>query len=189
MVSAVAPARHERSVFFDRDGVLVIPEFRDGRSFAPRSLERFAVYPEAGACLARLKAAGFQLIVVTNQPDVGAGKITCETVKQMHAELAAKLPIDDIKVCFHTRDQRCTCRKPLPGMLIEAAAERSIDLPESIMVGDRASDIYAGVAAGCRTAFIDHGYTAELKPQSADFVGSTLSEVTDWILSAEKARA
>jgi D-glycero-D-manno-heptose 1,7-bisphosphate phosphatase len=189
MVSAAAPTRHERSVFLDRDGVLVVPEFRDGRSFAPISLEQFAVYPEAAACLARLKAAGFQLIVVTNQPDVGAGKVSCETVTQMHAELAAKLPIDDIKVCFHTRDQRCTCRKPLPGMLIEAAAERAIDLPASIMVGDRASDIDAGQAAGCRTAFIDHGYAAELKPQSADFVGSSLSEVTEWILSAEKARA
>jgi D-glycero-D-manno-heptose 1,7-bisphosphate phosphatase len=189
VVSAVAAAKPERSVFLDRDGVLVIPEFRDGRSFAPRSVEQFAVYPEAAACLARLKAAGFQLIVVTNQPDVGAGKVACETVTQMHAELAAKLPIDDIKVCFHTREQRCACRKPLPGMLVEAAAERAIDLAESIMVGDRASDIDAGVAAGCRTAFIDHGYTAELKPQSADFVGSSLREVTDWILSAEKARA
>ena len=189
MVSATAPARHERGVFLDRDGVLVIPEFRDGRSFAPTSLEQFAVYPEAAACLARLKAAGFQLIVVTNQPDVGAGKVTCEIVTQMHAELAAKLPIDDIKVCFHTRDQRCTCRKPLPGMIIEAATERAIDLPASIMVGDRASDIDAGQAAGCRTAFIDHGYTAELKPQNADFVGSSLSKVADWILSAEKARA
>ena len=169
-------------VFLDRDGVLVKPEFRDGRSFAPTSLEQFKIYPDAAFYLNRLKDAGFALMVVTNQPDVGAGRVTRDTVMRMHEVLASALPIDGIKVCFHTREQSCACRKPQPGMLLEAADEHGIDLPASIMVGDRSSDVEAGEAAGCRTAFVDHGYTAEPRPTRMDFVGSSLGEVTDWIL-------
>ena len=183
MVSG-ASSECRRCVFLDRDGVLVVPEFRDGRSFAPTTLDRFHIYPDAEFCVRRLKDADFRLIVVTNQPDVGAGRVAQELVVQMHALLASALPLDGIKVCFHTREQRCNCRKPLPGMLLAAANEQGIDLPASIMVGDRSSDVEAGQAAGCRTAFIDHGYTAEPRPRRADFVGTSLGEVTDWILGA-----
>lgn len=178
-----------RAVFLDRDGVLVVPTFRCGRSFAPTTLAEFKLYPEAGQCLERLQRAGFRLVVVTNQPDVGAGLVPREVVDEMHAQLCRLLPIDTIKSCFHTQVERCACRKPLPAMLIEAAAEWEIDLRASVMVGDRESDIEAGRAAGCRTAFIDLGYAAEPRPQFADFIASSLSDATDWILSAEEATA
>lgn len=172
-----------RAVFLDRDGVLVVPLFRDGRSFAPRTLAEFLIYPEAPQCVDRLKKAGFKVIVVSNQPDVGAGFVPRELVDEMNARLCSSMRLDAIKVCFHTIEQRCACRKPLPGMLLEAAAEIGIDLWASVMVGDRASDVEAGAMAGCLTAFLDLGYTAEPQPASPDKVVASLGEATDWILS------
>ncbi len=170
-----------RAVFLDRDGVIVVPEFRDGRSFAARRLEDFKIYPEAKDCLARLKAAGFHLVVVTNQPDVGAGFVARETVEAMHALLRAQLPIDAIRVCYHTSVEGCLCRKPKPGMLTDAAHEFGIDLPGSFIIGDRKSDVEAGNAARCTSVFVDLGYT-EAKPENAAFSAATLTDATHWIL-------
>lgn len=175
---------YHRAVFLDRDGVLVVPLFRDGRSFAPTTLEEFAIYQEAPECVARLKCAGFKIVVVTNQPDVGAGRVKREIVEEMNARLSRAVKADAIKVCYHVRNDDCACRKPLPGMLFEAAKELDIDLTASIMVGDRASDIDAGARAGCRTAFIDLNYTTEAQPVSPDKVVGSLGEATDWILSS-----
>jgi len=172
-----------RAVFLDRDGVLVIPLFRDGRSFAPRSLAEFAIYPEAPRCVDRLRRAGFKVVVVSNQPDVGAGRVAREVVDEMNARLRRAMPLDAVKVCYHTKEERCACRKPRPGLLLDAATEIGVDLSASIMVGDRASDIEAGARAGCRTAFVDLGYAAESRPASPDQVVTSLGEATDWILS------
>ena len=81
-------------VFLDRDGVLTVPEFRGGRSYAPRRLADFAVYPEARGALEQLRRAGFALVVVTNQPDIGAGRVAAETVARMHERLADALPLE-----------------------------------------------------------------------------------------------
>jgi len=174
-----------RAVFLDRDGVLVVPLFRDGRSFAPTKLQEYSIYSEAARCVSRLKEAGFLVVVVSNQPDVGAGRMERSVLDEMHARLRAAMPLDAIRVCCHTREQRCACRKPLPGMLFDVAGVLRIDLSLSIMVGDRASDVEAGAAAGCRTAFVDLGYTSEPRPASPDRVVSSLGEATDWILSIE----
>lgn len=174
-----------RAVFLDRDGVLVIPTFRDGRSYAPTSLEQFEVYPDAAQSVRRLKRAGYKVVVVTNQPDVGAGRTAQSMVEEMHARLEREMPLDAIMVCYHTKDQNCDCRKPRPGLLMQAAAEMEIDLASSIMVGDRASDVQAGMRAGCRTAFIDRGYTAELRPEQTDRTVTSLAGATDWILSLD----
>jgi D-glycero-D-manno-heptose 1,7-bisphosphate phosphatase len=169
-----------RAVFLDRDGVIVVPEFRDGRSFAPTRLADFRIFPDADTSLRRLKQAGFLLVVVTNQPDVGAGIISSETLDAMHRCLRESLPIDAIKVCPHQRSDDCDCRKPRPGMLLSAARELSIDCAESFMVGDRASDIAAGHAAACRTLFIDLDY-AEPKPVDAHHVVASLGAAADII--------
>jgi D-glycero-D-manno-heptose 1,7-bisphosphate phosphatase len=182
MVTGAAP---RKAVFLDRDGVIVVPSFRKGRSYAPTAMQDFAIYPDALASLQLLKQAGYLLIVVTNQPDVGAGIVSYEVLQEMHSTLRRVLPVDDIKVCVHTAGDNCDCRKPKPGMLLEAAATAGIDLARSIMVGDRASDTAAGAAAGCRTAFLDLSYEAELPPKDADFYGSSLAEITTWILSSE----
>lgn len=181
---AAAGLGGRRAVFLDRDGVLVVPEFRAGRSFAPRRLEDFRIYPGAKQALARLSAAGFLLAVVTNQPDVGNGLVSPVIVDRMHELLKSELPIHAIKACFHKQNEGCVCRKPRPGMLLDLASEFGICLADSFMVGDRASDIEAGRAAGCKTIFLDLGYVSEPKPDNATFAVHTISEAVDVILAA-----
>lgn len=151
------------AVFLDRDGVLVRNVLRDGRQLAPRTLAEFSFYSDAAAGVARLRQAGFLTVVVTNQPDVGHGLISPETLAAMHQRLAAAMPLDAILTCTHRQDEGCVCRKPRPGLLRRAADDFGIDLTRSWIVGDRASDIAAGQAAGCRTVLIDH--------QTGDAVG------------------
>jgi D-glycero-D-manno-heptose 1,7-bisphosphate phosphatase len=169
------------AVFLDRDGVLVIPEFRDRRSCAPRRVEDFRLYPEAAASLQRLKRAGFLLAVITNQPDVGNGLIPRSEVDAMHEIMTRQLPVDAIKSCFHRQDDHCDCRKPKPGMILDAAQELGVNLEISFMVGDRGSDIEAGHAAGCTTVFIDLG-NAEPAPAAPDYVVHSIGEAADVII-------
>jgi D-glycero-D-manno-heptose 1,7-bisphosphate phosphatase len=170
-----------RAVFLDRDGVLTIPEFRNGRSFAPRRLADFRLYDDAALATRRMKEAGFRLVVVTNQPDVGHGHIPLEVVEEMHRRLALALPVDAIEACYHRQDEGCDCRKPKSGMLRRAARHLGIDCRQSFMIGDRASDVEAGRNAGCRTIFIDRGYIEE-NPGPADFIVESLAEATSIIL-------
>jgi D-glycero-D-manno-heptose 1,7-bisphosphate phosphatase len=140
-----------RAVFLDRDGVINNGVLRNGVRSAPFSVSELEILPGVGAALTSLRAAGFQLIVVTNQPDVARGQAVKEHVESIHRHLLSELPLDDIRVCYHDDDDRCACRKPMPGMLYAAAVERQVRLAESFMVGDRWRDIGAGRAAGCRT--------------------------------------
>ena len=169
------------AVFLDRDGVIVVPEFRDGRSFAPKRLEDFRFYPEAAASLKKLKQAGFVLAVVTNQPDVGNGLVDCAEVDAMHEIITRELPVDAIKACFHRQTDDCNCRKPKPGMILEAAGEVGAELTKSFMVGDRKSDVEAGRAAGCATVFIDLGYALP-PPDSPDYLVRSITEAADLII-------
>lgn len=170
-----------RAVFLDRDGVITANVERDGKPVAPTTLEQFRILPDAEESTRRLKAAGFAIIVVTNQPDITTGLQQQATLDLMHAELFRRLAIDDIKVCIHTDAANCACRKPKPGMLLEAAAERGIDLTASFMVGDRWRDIGAGQAVGCKTILIDCGYKQD-GPCDPDKVVRSLSEAADFIL-------
>jgi D-glycero-D-manno-heptose 1,7-bisphosphate phosphatase len=161
-------------VFLDRDGVLNKSIVRDGRPYAPTTLAEFELLPGVIDAAHALRHEGFLLIVVTNQPDVGAGRVERRTVESMNAELRKRLPIDDIKVCYHVDGDDCQCRKPKPGMLFEAAREWHIDLEASVMVGDRWRDIDAGHAAHCKTVFVDSGYDEKGMSQSADAVVPSL---------------
>jgi len=177
-----------RAIFLDRDGVVVVPEFRDGRSYAPRSLETFRLYDDAPASIQSLKDAGFIVIVVTNQPDVGEGLADLEVIETMHKRLNELVPIDDIEVCYHAKHDGCRRRKPLPGMIEDAIKKWDIDVSASFMVGDRLSDIQAGHAAGCRTVYIDRGYTAEPPAVGCDAKFLHLGGAVTWILDASRSR-
>jgi D-glycero-D-manno-heptose 1,7-bisphosphate phosphatase len=184
MVNAVAePLAPRPAVFLDRDGVIVVPEFRDGRSYAPTTIEAFRLYDSAADELGRLKDARYLLVVVTNQPDVARGIIAPATLEAMHRRLAAELPIDMIRTCIHDGKDGCACRKPKPGMLLAAAELLNIDFGTSYMVGDRGSDIEAGHMVGCRTIFIDLG-SNETKPARPTFGVRSLAEAVDAILNS-----
>jgi D-glycero-D-manno-heptose 1,7-bisphosphate phosphatase len=102
-------------------------------------------------------------------------------VEAMHDVMRRQLPIDALKACYHRQDEHCDCRKPKPGMILEAAGELGADLEQSFMVGDRSSDVAAGRAAGCATVFIDLGY-AEPAPDHPDFVVASIGEAADVII-------
>ncbi len=170
-----------RAVFADRDGVLCANVMRDGRPVAPTRLEDFHLLPGVEYSVRALKSAGYLVIVVTNQPDVGTGRTPRATVEAMHDIIRSTLDVDDIKACFHTNADGCTCRKPKPGMILEAAAERAIDLPASFVVGDRWSDVAAGQEAGCATIFVDYGHEPD-RPIKADTVVGSFAEAARVIL-------
>lgn len=169
------------AVFLDRDGVLNAPTLLDGRPYPPTSAAEVTILPGVATALAALRDAGYAIVVVTNQPDVARGTRTRAGIEAIHARLRAELPVDAIYCCFHDDIDECACRKPRPGMLLEAARELSLDLAASFMVGDRWRDTEAGAAVGCRTAFVDHGY-AERRPQRFDRKVSSLAEAAAWIL-------
>ncbi len=179
--------KHEvktRAVFLDRDGVINRALEREGKPYPPTSVVEFEILPDVPAACAKLKKAGFLLVVATNQPDVGRGTLAREVVDAIHAHMSAQLPIDRVEVCFHPGKglSNCDCRKPKPGMLLKAAKELNIDLARSWMVGDRWRDIDCGHAAGCKTVFIDRNYVEELK-QKPDFSARNLGEAADIILA------
>ena len=166
-----------RAVFLDRDGVINHNDVRDGRPHGPETLARFVILPGVREAVEAFRAAGFLAIVATNQPSVAR-----EAVEAMHAMLRKNLPLDDIKVCFHVDADNCACRKPKPGLLLEAAREHDISLAQSWMIGDRWRDVEAGKAAGCRTVFIDHGYAGERRPQAPDVIVGSLLEAVPFVI-------
>jgi len=171
-----------RTVFLDRDGVLNRSEVRGGKPYPPLSAESVEVFPDAADALDRLKAAGYRLIVVTNQPDVARGDQRKEIVEAIHRRLAAQLPLDEVRVCYHDDADRCDCRKPNPGLLLRPPRP---DLAQSVIVGDRWRDIQAGRRAGLRaTVLIDRGY-AESMVVEPDARVASLSEAVDWILQLD----
>lgn len=153
----------ERAVFLDRDGTLV-----HARHYPSRP-EDLVLYAGIAAGLHRLQAAGFRLIVVTNQSGLARGHFSFADLDRMHAYLRAQLAqrgvvLDGIYYCPHHPEgtvqglaQSCTCRKPRPGMLLRAAADSGIDLACSWMIGDILDDVEAGNCAGCRTILVDLG--------------------------------
>jgi D-glycero-D-manno-heptose 1,7-bisphosphate phosphatase len=170
-----------KAVFLDRDGVLNRAEVQNGKPYAPRSIESFDILPEALPATEALHKAGLLLIVVTNQPDVGNGVASQHVIEEMHERLRKLLPIDDIKTCFHSQKDNCLCRKPQPGMLLDASKDWNIDLTKSFMVGDRWNDVVAGRSQGCFTIFIDRGYSESLK-EEPDMTVSSLAEAARLIL-------
>jgi D-glycero-D-manno-heptose 1,7-bisphosphate phosphatase len=178
-----------RAVFLDRDGVLNDVILRGGKPHPPANLAELRVAEGAAEALSRLKAADFLLIVVTNQPDVGRGTQTREAVEAMNRALAASLPLDEFVVCFHSGHEKCACRKPEPGMVLEAAARHAIDLTRSFLIGDRWRDIDCGHAARVRTVWIDRGYRERGPEHPPDHRCANLSEAVAWILKTAIAVA
>jgi len=169
-----------RAVFLDRDGVLNQSTVSNGRPYPPPSVETLVIFDTSVQACKLLAEAGFLLIGVTNQPDIARGKTSKVVIDQINAAVTQATALDDMRVCPHDDADFCGCRKPKPGLLIDAAADFDIDLSSSIMVGDRWKDVDAGIAAGCRTVFIDYGYD-EPAPTRVDFVCPSLFDAVPWI--------
>ncbi len=171
----------KRAVFLDRDGVINRAVVRNGKPYSPAILDDFELLPGVESAILALRQTGFLIIVVTNQPDVATGIQRREVVEAMHGKLLSAGLCDDVKACYHTDADGCGCRKPKPGMLLDAAREWQIDLQRSFMVGDRWRDVAAGKAAGCFTFFIDYKYQ-EQSADKPDTVVASLAEAVELIL-------
>jgi D-glycero-D-manno-heptose 1,7-bisphosphate phosphatase len=168
-------------VFLDRDGVINRAVIRGRKPCPPRfaaELELLSGVPEA---LGALRAGGYCLVVVTNQPDVARGATPRSVVDGMNSWLKSVLPLDAVYMCVHDDDDQCRCRKPLPGLITQAASELRVECAASYMVGDRWRDIEAGRRAGCKTFFVDHGYDEQV-PRAFDFRVSSLLDAARIIL-------
>lgn len=178
--------RHS-AVFLDRDGVLNRSVYRDGVASPPNSLDDFELLPGVRDAVDQLKGAGYVLVVVTNQPDIARGTQDVSVVDAMNAVVQRELGIDAILVCPHDDVDDCECRKPKPGLLLEAMERFDIDRDRSFMVGDRWRDVAAGRAAGCRTVQVGS------LDEGAQSVAATvrrvdLADAASWILS-QKVRS
>lgn len=167
------------AVFLDRDGVLNRTIERDRLPGSPRSLSQFVLFEDAPGAVASLRHAGYRIFVVTNQPDLARGKLEPAVLDAMMAELADHVPVDDWRVCPHDDADRCACRKPRPGMLLDLADCWGVALERSYMVGDMWRDVEAGRTAGCRTVLLRRDYNEGV---GADQVCATLAEAAAWIL-------
>lgn len=173
------------AVFLDRDGVLNRAIVRNSKPYPPDSLAEIEILPGVREGLEQLQAADYLLIGVTNQPDVARGKQQQAIVEQINQVLLDTLPLLEIRVCYHDDKDRCDCRKPLPGLLLQAAKTHNIELTRSYMIGDRWKDIEAGRRAGCTTILIDYKYD-EIEQSPPDYRVHSLGEAAHLIIGINK---
>lgn len=149
------------AVFLDRDGVINEAIVRGGRPFSPRNLAEFRINYEVIDEVINLRNRGFEIVVVTNQPDIAQGHVSEDFVLELHKQIQERVGINHFYVCPHSNEDNCACRKPKPGLILNAALDLGINLRTSYLIGDRWKDIEAGNIAGCKTILIDYHYAEE----------------------------
>ena len=188
------------AIFLDRDGVInpYVYNAEFGTVDSPNSPDEFTLAPGAGKAVAEFNRLGFRVVVVSNQPGIAKGKFTPAILEQVNAKMRAGIAacggkLDAVYYCLHHPEAAlpaykalCECRKPRPGMLLEAAREWDIDLRNSYMIGDGVTDIQAGRAAGTRTVFIGQSKPyvfQEFEKQGIqpDFMVPTLTDAVEVI--------
>lgn len=169
-----------KAVFLDRDGVVNKAVVIDNKPFPPASLHELEIIDGVKEGIAQLKEAGYMVIVATNQPDVARGKTPLQQVEEINRFLESELSIDEVYCCYHDGPDNCHCRKPKPGMLLDAAEKYSINLEQSFMIGDRWRDIDAGKHAGVTTILIDYNYDEQ--KTEPHFTAANFTEAVNHIL-------
>ncbi|MDH5637606.1 MAG: HAD family hydrolase [Nitrospinota bacterium] len=183
------------AVFLDRDGCVNVEDNHI------RNLDQFRLYPESLDSIKKLNAAGFLVVVITNQSGVARGFMTEELVRRTNGTLRewaseAGVVIDGIYYCPHHPEGTvekyaiyCKCRKPAPGMLLQASEDLGIDFSRSFVIGDKISDIGLGPVVGARSILVRTGYGAaqleKIKSGEApwpDHVADGIGDAIDWIL-------
>ncbi len=191
--------RTRPAVFLDRDGTINV------EVNYLRRLEEIQLLPGVGHAMEHLRAAGYPLVVITNQSAVARGMITEADLADIHRELQRQLhdagtEVDGIYYCPHHPEhgsppyrRDCACRKPNPGLLKRAALDLGLDLERSYMVGDNLSDLQSGWNAGCRVVLVRTGYGAGTCREAdgetrdrIDCIADDLSEAADWIVQQHK---
>ena len=170
-----------KAFFLDRDGVLNKVYVRGGLPYPPKVISELELLPGVSKAIELLKENNFEIVVVTNQPDVARGTTSREVVEEFHKYIMKSLKINYFYTCFHDDDDNCACRKPKPGLILEAAQKLNICLARSFMVGDRWKDIAAGQAAGCECFYIKNSYK-EIEAKLPYTQVSSLIESVNYVL-------
>jgi D-glycero-D-manno-heptose 1,7-bisphosphate phosphatase len=190
------------AVFLDRDGVLtrLVPDPNSGQNESPLTIDQVTLLPGAASAVRRLRDTGYVVVGISNQPAAAKGVVQIGQLGKVQArvlELLARegAAPDAFRICFHHPEGtipgltlQCDCRKPAPGMLLEAAEELELDLGASWMVGDTDSDVLAGEAAGCRTVLIDNPGSAHKRAgvARADASARDLATAVEIIVDMDK---
>jgi D-glycero-D-manno-heptose 1,7-bisphosphate phosphatase len=172
-------ANMKHAVFFERDGILNRVRIENQRQWIPKSLEDLELNPDALPLLRRLGAAGFVLIATTNQPALSTGTLSRRELDRMHTRLRQALPLHEVMVCPHTGEDECLCRKPKPGLLIEAAFKWRLDLAQSFVVSDKWQDATAAALVGATSLLLESPW---LRFGRRDLALPNLSAIGDRIL-------
>lgn len=175
--------KRARAVFLDRDGVLVKAIPRKGFKLptSPLRMDELEIFPWVSTALEVIRGAGFLRILVTNQPDVRKGLVTKEEWRAMQDKVE-ELDFDDVFICPHLTEDNCECKKPKPGMLLEAAKKWNVDLRKSFVVGDTSADTLAARAAGCASILVKGFYNLDV---AADYVVDNVIEAVLLIFRLE----
>ncbi|HEX4696855.1 MAG TPA: HAD family hydrolase [Candidatus Udaeobacter sp.] len=177
MVDALDPA-----VFIDRDGTII----HDADYCSDP--QQVKLLPRIAEALKRLRSHGFKLIIITNQSGIGRGFFSLEQYRAVEAEILRQLGndlVDATYFCPHLPDDRCDCRKPESGMILQAAEEHRVDLRRSFLIGDKESDAECGRNAGVRTIRVRTGLARETSNTVADWVAEDLPEAVEIILNQQ----
>jgi D-glycero-D-manno-heptose 1,7-bisphosphate phosphatase len=171
----------KKAVFLDRDGVINKAKIINGKPYPPKSKSDVEIFTDVVPSVNKLKDKGFEIIVITNQPDIARNKTDLKTVLEIQEYIRNKVNINNFYLCPHDDIDKCECRKPKIGLLVQAAEQLNIDLNKSYVVGDRWRDIQAGQDAGCSCFFINHKYS-EKYPILPFIEVKSLSDATDIII-------
>ena len=178
MAEALSPA-----VFIDRDGTLMRDVDYCGD---PKDVE---VFEGAAEALSQLKTRGYKIIIITNQSGIGRGYFDEAAYREVEKEMARQLGaglIDATYFCPHAPGQSCACRKPAPGMVLQAAHDHALDLGRSYFVGDKDSDMECGRRAGTKTILVSTGYGKSANQDAADGVVPDLAGAAGFVLDRVK---
>jgi len=169
----------KQGVFIERDGVLTEARVERQLQVSPLTLEEMKLTKGAAPLLAKLKSAGLVLIATTNQPGISRGYQNRRELDRMHDLLRKTFPLDDIMVCPHDETDRCPCRKPKPGLLVEAGFKWHLDLDRSFVISDKWQDAEAARTAGCTSLLINSPWLGTVH---RDFVLPDLAAAVEKIL-------
>ena len=171
----------KRAVFLDRDGVLNV--YLPG-DYA-KTPDELVLIPGVGGVVQRLRDAGYLAVLISNQQGVAKGLMTQADLDAVTEKLRAEVPLDAVYYCPHLKSEACTCRKPKPGMLLQAAQEHGIDLASSVFLGDTPTDAQAAQAAGVPFVLVLTGQTqaAESFSPPTAYIAQSLATAADWVLA------
>ena len=172
---------NRKAVFLDRDGVINRIIMRAGKPCSPRTIQDFEWEDGVKDAIEQIKERRFIVIVVTNQPDIARGKMPVDTLDAMTQKIYSEITVDAVMICPHDDIDECSCRKPKPGMLLDAAKMWSIDCGQSFMIGDTWKDTEAGYSAGCSTILLDREYNRDV---SCDHRAANLEEAVKFIVKS-----